>query len=57
MVMLEQRLSEFKEANPLLPVVLKGDAATHYERISEVLEVCKKLGITEIGLVTKKNAQ
>ena len=57
MVMLEQRLSEFKGGNPSLPVVLKGDAATHYDKISEVLEICKKLGITEIGLVTKKGAE
>ncbi len=56
MVMLEQRLSEFKGDNPSLPVVLKGDAAAHYDKISEVLEVCKKLGVTEIGLVTKKGA-
>ena len=56
MIMLEQRLSEFKGGNPSLPVVLKGDAAAHYDKISEVLEVCKKLGITEIGLVTKKSA-
>ena len=55
--MLEQRLSEFKGGNPSLPVVLKGDAAAHYDKISEVLEVCKKLGITEIGLVTKKGAE
>ena len=57
MVMLEQRLSEFKGNNPSLPVVLKGDAAAHYDKISEVLEICKKLGITEIGLVTKKSAE
>ena len=57
MVMLEQRLSEFKGDNPSLPVVLKGDAAAHYDKISEVLEICKKLGIAEIGLVTKKGAE
>jgi biopolymer transport protein ExbD len=57
MVMLEQRLSEFKGDNPSPPVVLKGDAAAHYDKISEVLEICKKLGITEIGLVTKKSAE
>jgi biopolymer transport protein ExbD len=57
MVMLEQRLSEFKGSNPSLPVVLKGDAAAHYDKVSEVLEICKKLGITEIGLVTKKSAE
>lgn len=56
-VMLEQRLSEFKGNNPSLPVVLKGDAAAHYDKVSEVLEICKKLGITEIGLVTKKGAE
>ena len=57
MMMLEQRLSEFKGNNPSLPVVLKADAAAHYEKVSEVLEICKKLGITEIGLVTKKSTE
>jgi biopolymer transport protein ExbD len=51
---LEQRLAEFKSSNPSLPVVLKADAAAHYEKVSEVLEICKKLDITEVGLVTKK---
>jgi len=56
MAMLEQRLSQFKSGNPSLPVVLKGDAATQYGKIAEVLDICKKLGISEIGLVTKKGA-
>lgn len=51
---LEQRLGEYKANNPELPVVLKGDAAAHFEKVSAVLEICKKLGITEVGLVTKK---
>jgi biopolymer transport protein ExbD len=54
---LEQRLSQFKGGNPDLPVVLKGDATAHYDKVSEVLEVCKKLGITEVGLVTKKGVE
>lgn len=54
---LEQRLGEYKSGNPDLPVVLKGDATAHYDKVSEVLEICKKLGITEIGLVTKKGAE
>jgi biopolymer transport protein ExbD len=56
MITLEQRLSEFKIGNPALPVVLKGDATANYEKVSEVLEICKKLDITEVGLVTKKVA-
>ena len=57
MAMLEQRLGQFKGGNPTLPVVLKGDAITQYGKIAEVLEICKKLGITEIGLVTKKGQE
>jgi biopolymer transport protein ExbD len=57
MTMLEQRLAEYKSGNPELPVVLKGDAQAHYEKVSEVLEICKRLDITEVGLVTKKLAE
>jgi biopolymer transport protein ExbD len=56
MAMLETRLAQHKSANPNLPVVLKGDAAAHFEKVSEVLEICKRLDITEVGLVTKKAA-
>lgn len=54
---LEQRLAEFKSGNPELPVVLKGDASAHYDKVSEVLEICKRLDITEVGLVTKKQVE
>lgn len=47
-------LGQYKAANPNLPVVLKGDAATPYEKVIEVLNVLKKLDITEVGLVTKR---
>ena len=57
MASLEQRLGEYKRNNPVLPVVLKGDASAHYEKVSEVLGICKKLDITEVGLVTKKITQ
>jgi biopolymer transport protein ExbD len=53
---LQARLADYKAANPALPVVLKGDAATQYEKVMQVLEVAKKLDITELGLVTRRNA-
>ena len=56
MATLETRLGQYKSTNPALPVVLKGDAAAHYEKVSAVLEICKRLDITEVGLVTKKVA-
>jgi biopolymer transport protein ExbD len=51
---LRSTLAQYKAANPNLPVVLKGDAATQYQTIMDVLELAKSLDITEIGLVTKR---
>jgi len=51
---LASTLASYKAANPALPVVLKGDADAQYQKIMEVLEVVKKLDITEVGLVTKR---
>jgi biopolymer transport protein ExbD len=54
MATLESRLADYKSGNPELPVVLKGDASAHFDKVSEVLGICKKLDITEVGLVTKR---
>jgi biopolymer transport protein ExbD len=51
---LSQRLATLKAGNPSLPVVLKADAHTAYRKVTEVLEIAKKLDITEIGLVTQR---
>lgn len=56
MTTLEQRLATYKRGNPALPVVLKGDASANFSTVSEVLGICKKLDITEVGLVTKRAA-
>lgn len=53
---LSQRLAVMKSGNPALPIVLKADARTAYQKVTEVLEVAKKLDITEIGLVTQRAA-
>jgi biopolymer transport protein ExbD len=51
---LQESLARYKSANPALPVVIKGDADAQYEKIMAVLEICKKLDITEVGLATKR---
>ncbi len=51
---LASRLADYKAANPALPVVLKADAATQYDKVMQVLDVAKKLDITELGLVTRR---
>jgi biopolymer transport protein ExbD len=53
---LQSRLADYKAANPALPVVLKGDAAAQYDKVMAVLELAKRLDITEIGLVTRRSA-
>jgi len=53
---LSSSLGQYKAANPALPVVLKGDADAQYDKVMQVLEVMKKLDITEVGLVTKRAA-
>jgi biopolymer transport protein ExbD len=51
---LQTNLAQYKAANPALPVVLKADAAAQYDKVMEVLEIAKRLDITEIGLATKR---
>ena len=51
---LEQRLGQFKAADPELPVVVKGDAAVQYQKVMEVLDMIGRLQITQLGLVTQK---
>ncbi len=51
---LSDGLARFKSANPAMPLVLKADAQTPYQKVTEVLEVVKKLDITEVGLVTQR---
>jgi biopolymer transport protein ExbD len=50
---LEQRLAEYKAATPDLPVVVKGDSATQYQGIMDVIDVIGRVGITQVGLATK----
>jgi biopolymer transport protein ExbD len=51
---LSTRLASYKAVTPDLPVIIKGDAKIHYEKVIEVLEIVGKLEITQIGLVTQK---
>lgn len=51
---LEIRLRGFKAITPDLPVVIKGDARIQYEKVIEVMDLCGRLDITQLGLVTQK---
>jgi biopolymer transport protein ExbD len=34
--------------------VIKGDARIQYEKVIEVMDLCGRLDITQLGLVTQK---
>jgi biopolymer transport protein ExbD len=51
---LETRLRQYKSADPDIPIVIKGDAKVQYEKVVGVLELCGRLDITQLGLVTQR---
>ncbi len=50
---LEDELTALKAASPDLPVVVRGDKASQYQGIMQVLEVVGRVGIDKIGLATQ----
>jgi len=51
---LETRLRNAKASNPDVPIVLKGDTTTQYGKVMEVLDLCRRLDLSKVGLVTGK---
>lgn len=50
---LENKLSALKSSTPDLPVVVRGDRASQYQGVMDVLEVVGRAGIDQIGLATQ----
>jgi len=50
---IQQKLTDLKAADPEIPVVIRGDSATQYQAIMDVLTVVGNLGISQVGLATK----
>ena len=51
---LETRLRNAKASNPDVPIVLKGDQAAQYGKVTEVLDLLRQLDLNKVGLVTGK---
>jgi biopolymer transport protein ExbD len=51
---LEQRLNQKKTLTPDFPVVIRGDSRTAYQGVMDVLDVVGRVGISQVGLATKK---
>lgn len=51
---LESRLGAVKAESPEVPVVVRGDRASQYQGVMDVLDVLGRLQIDKIGLATQK---
>ena len=51
---LEDRLRTEKALNPDFPVILRGDSLVQYQKVVEVLDLLRRLELTQVGLVTGK---
>lgn len=51
---LEDRLRTEKALNPEFPVIVRGDATVQYQKVVEVLDLMRRLELSQVGLVTGK---
>jgi biopolymer transport protein ExbD len=51
---LEDRLRQYKAADPNFPVVVRGDEKIEYKKVIEILDLLQRLEITQLALVTQK---
>ena len=51
---LESRLRTAKALDPSFPVVVKGDSVVQYQKVMDVLDLCRRLDLDKVGLVTGK---
>ncbi len=51
---LESELRQLYAADPELPVVVRGDAGVRYDEVVKALDVVRRVGIHNVGIVTAR---
>jgi biopolymer transport protein ExbD len=51
---LEDRLRTEKALKPDFPVIVRGDSTVQYQKVVEVLDLLRRLDLSQVGLVTGK---
>ncbi|MDR3446866.1 MULTISPECIES: ExbD/TolR family protein [Dyella] len=51
---LEQRLRTQKAITPDFPVIVKGDSNVQYQKVVDILDLLRRLDLSQVGLVTGK---
>ena len=51
---LEARLRTQKALTPEFPIIVKGDANVQYQKVVDILDLLRRLDLSQVGLVTGK---
>jgi biopolymer transport protein ExbD len=51
---LEDRLRQQKALTPDFPVVVKGDSTVQYQKVMDILDLLRRVDLSQVGLVTGK---
>lgn len=51
---LEQRLRTLKASTPEFPIIVKGDSNVQYQKVVDILDLLRRLDLSQVGLVTGK---
>ena len=51
---LEQRLRTLKATTPEFPIIVKGDSNVQYQKVVDILDLLRRLDLSQVGLVTGK---
>ena len=51
---LERKLSDAKAVNPELPVIIKGDQVSQFGKVAAILDLCRHLDISSVGIAMTK---
>jgi biopolymer transport protein ExbD len=54
MAELQTQLSAAIAADPQTPVILRGDRVVQYDRIMQVLDLCSKVGVAQLGMASTR---
>jgi len=52
---LEARLRTQKALTPDFPIIVKGDANVQYQKVVDILDLLRRLDLSQVGLVTGKS--
>jgi biopolymer transport protein ExbD len=54
MVELQTELQAAIAADPSTPVILRGDRTVQYDRVMQVLDLCSKVGVSQLGMASTR---